>query len=94
MKSGRHEMLNDTNREEVIRSCSRMDGKSMNELPEVIAIVGPTASGKTALSVELAKKIDGEVINGDAMQVYKGLDIGTAKITYEEMDGFRIIYLT
>ena len=59
----------------------------MNNYPEVIAIVGPTASGKTALSVELAKLIDGEIINGDAMQVYKGLDIGTAKITMEEMDG-------
>ena len=59
----------------------------MNKIPEVIAIVGPTASGKTALSVELAKAIGGEVINGDAMQVYKGLDIGTAKITDEEMDG-------
>ncbi len=59
----------------------------MNEMTEVIAIVGPTASGKTALSVELAKAIGGEVINGDAMQVYKGLDIGTAKITEDEMDG-------
>lgn len=54
---------------------------------DVIAIVGPTASGKTALSVELAKAVGGEVINGDAMQVYKGLDIGTAKITEDEMDG-------
>lgn len=53
----------------------------------VIAIVGPTASGKTALSIELAKLVDGEVINGDALQVYKGLDIGTAKITPEEMEG-------
>ncbi|WP_318615332.1 tRNA (adenosine(37)-N6)-dimethylallyltransferase MiaA [Sporosarcina sp. YIM B06819] len=59
----------------------------MNKMPEVIAIVGPTASGKTALSVALAKAIGGEVINGDAMQVYKELDIGTAKITAEEMDG-------
>ena len=59
----------------------------MKNSPEVIAIVGPTASGKTALSVALAKAIDGEVINGDAMQVYKKLDIGTAKITTEEMDG-------
>lgn len=59
----------------------------MKNTPEVIAIVGPTASGKTALSVELAKAINGEVINGDAMQVYKGLDIGTAKITEEEMGG-------
>ena len=54
---------------------------------EVIAIVGPTASGKTALSIELAKKYNGEVINGDSMQIYKGLNIGTAKITEEEMEG-------
>ena len=54
---------------------------------DVIAIIGPTASGKTALSIRLAKMIDGEVINGDSMQVYKQLDIGTAKITKEEMDG-------
>lgn len=58
----------------------------MNEL-EVLAIVGPTASGKTALSIKLAKLLDGEVINGDSMQVYKGLDIGTAKITLDEMEG-------
>ena len=54
---------------------------------EVVAIVGPTASGKTALSIELAKKYNGEIINGDSMQIYKGLDIGTAKITAEEMQG-------
>lgn len=54
---------------------------------DVIAIIGPTASGKTALSIRLAKMIDGEVINGDSMQVYKQLDIGTAKITEQEMDG-------
>ncbi|UXR77471.1 MULTISPECIES: tRNA (adenosine(37)-N6)-dimethylallyltransferase MiaA [unclassified Staphylococcus] len=55
------------------------------EKPFVVVIVGPTASGKTALSIELAKAIDGEVISGDSMQVYKGMDIGTAKITEEEM---------
>ncbi len=54
---------------------------------EVVAIVGPTASGKTALSIEIAKKYNGEIINGDSMQVYEGLDIGTAKITEEEMEG-------
>ncbi|MGE7672649.1 tRNA (adenosine(37)-N6)-dimethylallyltransferase MiaA [Lysinibacillus sp. NPDC094403] len=54
---------------------------------EVVAIVGPTASGKTALSIELAKKYNGEIINGDSMQIYQGLDIGTAKITEEEMEG-------
>lgn len=52
---------------------------------EVLAIVGPTASGKTALSIELAKVLNGEIINGDSMQIYRGLDIGTAKITEEEM---------
>ncbi|WP_338650881.1 tRNA (adenosine(37)-N6)-dimethylallyltransferase MiaA [Listeria seeligeri] len=53
----------------------------------VIVIVGPTAVGKTSLSIELAKKFNGEIISGDSMQVYRGLDIGTAKITTEEMDG-------
>ncbi|QLK85917.1 tRNA (adenosine(37)-N6)-dimethylallyltransferase MiaA [Staphylococcus sp. 17KM0847] len=55
--------------------------------PLLVVIVGPTASGKTALSVELAKAIDGEIISGDSMQVYKGMDIGTAKVTQEEMAG-------
>lgn len=55
--------------------------------PFLIVIVGPTASGKTELSVELAKKLNGEIISGDSMQVYKGMDIGTAKITEEEMQG-------
>lgn len=59
----------------------------MNNKYDVIAIVGPTAVGKTALSIELAKKLDGEIINGDSMQVYRDLNIGTAKITPEEMDG-------
>lgn len=54
---------------------------------EVVAIVGPTASGKTTLSIQMAKKFNGEIINGDSMQIYKGLDIGTAKITEEEMEG-------
>ncbi len=54
---------------------------------EVIAVVGPTASGKTALSIELAKQFNGEIINGDSMQVYRGMDIGTAKIRPDEMDG-------
>ena len=53
----------------------------------VIAIVGPTASGKTALAVELAKSIGGEVVSADSMQIYKGMDIATAKPTAEEMQG-------
>ena len=53
----------------------------------IIVIIGPTGVGKTKLSVELAKKVNGEIINADSMQVYKGLDIGTAKIKKEEKDG-------
>lgn len=51
----------------------------------VIAIVGPTATGKSALGIELAEKIGGEIISCDSMQVYKGMDVGTAKATKEEM---------
>lgn len=52
----------------------------------IIVIVGPTGVGKTKLSIELAKKYNAEIINGDSMQVYKGLNIGTAKITEEEKE--------
>lgn len=55
--------------------------------PKVILIAGPTGVGKTALSVELAKKLDTEIISCDSMQVYKGMDIGTAKVTSEEAQG-------
>ena len=54
---------------------------------DVMAIVGPTASGKTALSIELAKNFNGEIINGDSMQIYRGMSIGTAKVKNEEMKG-------
>lgn len=54
------------------------------EKPKVIVIVGPTASGKTDLAIELAKKINGEIISCDSMQIYKEMDIGTAKPTEEE----------
>lgn len=50
-------------------------------------IAGPTAVGKTALSIQLARALNGEIISGDSMQVYRKLDIGTAKVTPEEMDG-------
>lgn len=53
----------------------------------LIVIAGPTASGKTSISVALAKKIGGEIISGDSMQVYKHMDIGTAKVTEEEKQG-------
>ena len=55
--------------------------------PKVVAIVGATASGKTAYSIELAKKINGEIVSADSRLVYKGFDIGTAKPTVDEMDG-------
>jgi len=54
---------------------------------KVLSIVGPTAVGKTALSIELAKTFPAEIISGDSMQIYKGMDIGTGKITKEEMQG-------
>lgn len=57
--------------------------------PKVIVICGPTASGKTALSIELAKKINGEIVSSDSMQIYKYMDIGTAKPTQEEMQGIQ-----
>ena len=58
-------------------------------MDKVVVIVGPTASGKTALSIELAKKINGEIISCDSMQIYKDMDIGSAKPTKEEMQGIK-----
>ncbi len=58
-------------------------------MKEVIVIAGPTASGKTSLSIELAKLLDGEIISADSMQVYKYMDVGTAKPSIEEMQGIR-----
>ena len=57
--------------------------------PTVIVICGPTASGKTALSIELAKKINGEIISADSMQIYKDMDIGTAKPDENEKEGIK-----
>lgn len=58
-----------------------------NAKPKLLVLLGPTAVGKTSLSIEIAKKFSCEIISGDSMQVYRGMDIGTAKITPEEMDG-------
>lgn len=54
---------------------------------KIIAVAGPTASGKTSLAIEIAKRVGGEVISNDSMQVYRGMEIGTAAPTAEEMDG-------
>ena len=59
----------------------------MHEAPTPIAVVGPTASGKSALGLELAHRFDGEVVNVDSMQLYRGMDIGTAKLTPAEREG-------
>ena len=57
--------------------------------PIVIVICGPTASGKTALSIEIAKRINGEIVSADSMQIYKDMDIGSAKVTPEEAEGIK-----
>ena len=54
---------------------------------KVLVIVGPTGVGKTSLSIQIAKTFHGEIISGDAYQIYQGLSIGTAKITEQEMEG-------
>lgn len=59
----------------------------LNKPIKLISVVGPTASGKTALSIELAKRYGGEIISADSMQIYKGMSIATAKPTQEEMQG-------
>ncbi len=56
-------------------------------MSKIVVICGPTASGKTALSIALAKAFDGEVVSADSMQIYRGMDIGTAKPTRQEMEG-------
>ncbi len=58
----------------------------MGQLP-VIAVVGPTAAGKSDLAVELAIRLGGEAVNADSMQLYRGMDIGTAKLTIPERKG-------
>ena len=57
--------------------------------PKIVVICGPTASGKTSLSIQLAKLINGEIVSADSMQIYEDMDIGTAKPTIEEMDGVK-----
>jgi len=59
----------------------------VKQKPKVVVVVGPTASGKSGLAVDIAKRFGGEVISADSRQVYRDLDIGTAKVTIEEMQG-------
>lgn len=69
---------------------SIIDGNNYNkydEIGKIICVVGPTASGKSNLAVKIARAFDGEVISCDSMQLYKGMDIGTAKANDEEMEG-------
>ncbi len=61
--------------------------RSAAPAPRVIAVVGPTAAGKSDLGVFLAQQLGGEVVNADSMQLYRGMDIGTAKLTPEERGG-------
>mgnify|MGYP006077461419 CR=1 FL=1 len=60
---------------------------TVKEKKPLVILTGPTAVGKTALSVRLARKIGGEIISADSMQVYRGMDIGSAKVSREEMEG-------
>lgn len=61
----------------------------MDKKIKILAVTGPTASGKTALAIELAKRLGGEIISCDSMQIYRGMDIGTAKPTKEELSSVR-----
>src|SRR3954469_17574767 len=63
-------------------------GTTGDDLP-IVAVVGATASGKTGLSLDLAERLHGEVVNTDAMQVYRGMDVGTAKVPASERRGIR-----
>ena len=59
----------------------------MNKKDNIVVIAGPTAVGKSALGIDLAKKLNGEIVSADSMQIYKAMDVGTAKVTEEEMEG-------
>ncbi len=61
-----------------------MSAASLRVLPPVVVVTGPTSSGKTTLAIDLALRFDGEIVNADSMQVYRYMDIGTAKVTPEQ----------
>src|SRR3990167_1738984 len=66
-------------------STSRLFKQKLGQKPKIIVIVGPTASGKSHLAVKISRKFKGEIISADSRQVYKGMDIGTAKPTKAEI---------
>ncbi len=70
-----------------LRHNNLRNQKSVKKLPKIVVVCGPTATGKSDLAVKLAQKYNGEVISADSRQVYKGLDIGSGKITEDEMSG-------
>lgn len=70
-----------------IQNRETVQHTALEPLKPLVILVGPTAVGKTAASIGLAKALNGEIISGDSMQIFKGLDIGTAKISRAEMDG-------
>jgi tRNA dimethylallyltransferase len=63
--------------------------QDLNNKPKIVIIVGPTAVGKTDISIATAKSLNGEIISADSAQVYKYMDIGTAKISPDEMQGIK-----
>jgi len=69
------------------RFCQILYSNMKKNKSKLIVILGPTASGKSALAVKIAKKFNGEVISADSRQVYKGMDVGTGKVTQKEMQG-------
>ena len=58
---------------------------------KIVVLTGPTASGKSSLSIQMAQRLNGEIVSADSMQIYRNLDVGTAKVTKEEQNLFRII---
>ena len=66
---------------------SQTEAPRQSALPFPLAVVGPTASGKSALGLALAHRFEGEIVNVDSMQLYRGMDIGTAKLSVEEREG-------
>ena len=70
-----------------LRECLKELRILGDKMKDIIVIVGPTGVGKTKLSIELAKRLEAEIINGDSVAIYKKLDIGSAKPSIEERDG-------